>query len=222
VSAHLASAPAGLLGGTFDPVHAGHCQLGRDAQSALGLARLDFVPAGQPWQKAGTSAAAHRVAMLRLALAPERGWNVDLREVERAGPSYTIDTLLAVRAERGARLPLVWILGYDQLRRLDTWHRWTELLDVAHLAYARRAGAEAALPEALADFVAVRRGSAADLARRPAGSIVEFAMQPVDCSATAIRRDLAAGNVAAAAPFLAPPVLAYIHSHQLYLAVHGH
>lgn len=216
------SGPIGLLGGSFDPVHAGHCQLARDAQAALGLQSVRFVPAGQPWQKGTITAAGHRCAMLRLALAGEACWQIDAREIDRPGPTYTIDTLQALRAEVGAQVPLVWILGYDQLLRLDTWHHWRELLGLAHIAYAQRAGTETALAAPLRDYVAAHQVSPAALATRPAGGFVPFAMQPVHCSATGIRQALERGDAAGAQDFLAAPVLAYIHTHQLYLAVHGH
>jgi len=213
--------PLGLLGGSFDPVHAGHCQLARDAQRSLGLEQLRFIPAGRPWQKEGVTAAAHRVAMLQLALAGTAGWTIDRCEIDRPGPTYTVDTLQALRAECGAQVPLVWILGQDQLQRLDSWHRWQDLLGLAHLAYADRAGTQPDLAPALRDYVAAHRIDPGTLATRPAGGIVSFAMQPVHCSATGLRQALAAGDAAAVAPFLAAPVLAYIHTHQLYLAANG-
>jgi len=215
------SGPIGLLGGSFDPVHTGHCQLAGDAQAALGLQSLRFVPAGQPWQKGPITAAVHRAAMLRLALAGHTQWQIDLREIERPGPSYTLDTLQAVRADVGPQVALVWILGYDQLRRLDTWHRWRELLGLTHIAYAQRAGTDTALTPALRDYVEANTLPLAALATRPAGGFLSFAMQPVDCSATALRRAVANGDTALAQRYLAAPVLAYIHTHQLYLAVHG-
>jgi nicotinate-nucleotide adenylyltransferase len=229
-----------LLGGSFDPVHAGHLQLAQDAQTGLGLAQLRLLPAGQPWQKGTITPAYHRVAMLALALqahaelntrerdaardpAARAGadWLVDTREIARGGPSYTIDTLREIRAAVGPEVPLVWILGFDQLRGLPSWHDWEGLAQLAHIAYVRRAGSPGELTGALAAYVAARRGTAAELAGRPAGTFVEFSMRPVDCSATRIRSALAAGEPARAAPYLCPAVLGYIQTHQLYLAVHG-
>ncbi len=223
--------PIGVLGGTFDPVHAGHRQLAHDAQQELGLAQLRLLPAGQPWQKGVITAAYHRVAMLALALQEEKGldstgtrsagWVLDTREAERAGPSYTVDTLRQMRAELGREVPLVWIMGFDQIERLDTWREWRSLADLAHIAYAQRAGVHGQLRGALGDYVGHRRASAAALATQPAGCFVEFPMRAVDCSASRIRAALAVGDRAGAEPFLAPSVLAYIQTHQLYLAVHG-
>jgi nicotinate-nucleotide adenylyltransferase len=228
-----AAGPIGLLGGTFDPVHAGHLQLGADAERALGLAQLRLLPAGQPWQKDAVTPAYHRLAMLELALheraqrrpdVPGPGgtpWVVDTREIARTGPSYTVDTLREIRAAVGPAAPLVWILGYDQLRGLPSWHEWQSLVQLAHIAYAQRAGEATRLDGALDGYVAARRGTAAQLASRPAGSFVQFPMQAVDCSATRLRAALAAGDTAGARTFLCPAVLGYIQTHQLYLAVHG-
>ncbi len=223
--------PIGVLGGTFDPVHAGHRQLAHDAQQELGLAQLRLLPAGRPWQKGAVTAAYHRVAMLALALQEEKrrdatgtqnaGWVLDTREAERDGPSYTVDTLRQMRTELGREVPLVWIMGFDQLERLDTWREWRSIADLAHIAYAQRAGVRSELRGALGDFVGQRRASAAALATQPAGSIVEFPMRAVDCSSSRIRAALAVGDRAGAEPFLAPSVLDYIQTHQLYLAVHG-
>ncbi len=221
LNAPPAPGPLGLLGGSFDPVHAGHLALARAARAALRLAQVHFIPAGQPWQKPGLTPAPHRLAMLRVAVAGQEGTHIDTREIVRGGASYTIDTLRELRAEVGDARPLVWILGFDQLCRLDTWKRWDELSGLAHFAYTARAGSAPALTADVAAHVAARQGSAAQLAAQAAGTFVEFAMPPVDCSATQIRAALARGEEARAAPFLAPGVLAYIHTHQLYTAAHG-
>ena len=216
--------PVGLLGGSFDPVHAGHLQLADDAQSALGLAELRWIPAGQPWQKPGITPAQHRVAMLERALAEHAGrhnWRIDRCEVERAGPSYTVDTLRQVRAALGPAAPLVWIMGFDQLRGLASWHAWESLADLAHIAYARRAGEPADLAGPVAHFVASRQAPPGALAGRPSGCVAAFPMRPVDCSATRIRAAVAAGDADSAKRYLSPGVLGYIQAHQLYLAVNG-
>jgi nicotinate-nucleotide adenylyltransferase len=216
-----AQAPIGLLGGSFDPVHIGHLQLARAAQQALGLGTVVFIPAGQPWQKGSPSPAADRVRMLQLALAPHPGWRIDTREVERPGSSYTVETLLELRRDSGAAQSLVWITGFDQLRRLPTWHRWEELIGLAHIAYARRAGTAQDLDPVMQDYTARHAGTAGTLRERAAGSVVEFPMPPVDCSASAIRRALAAGDEAAVAPYVPAAVLDDIRTHQRYHQVHG-
>jgi len=216
-----AGAPLGLLGGSFDPVHAGHLQLAADAQAALGLSQVRFLPAGQPWQKGSITPAAERVRMLALALQGRTNWQLDTREIERPGPSYTVESLQQFRDECGPQRPLVWILGFDQLRQLATWHRWQELIGLAHIAYARRAGSANVLDGAMSQYVQRHRATAEQLQQSACGRVVEFAMQAVDCSATQIRRWLAAGEQEQAARFLPEAVLAYIDEHRLYLRSHG-
>lgn len=131
----------GLFGGTFDPVHLAHLALARCAMQSLALDELRWIPAGQPWQKArAITPAVHREAMLRLALADEPRFVLDLRELQRPGPSYTIETVRALQAEvPNARWYL--ILGADQFTGLHTWREWRELLSCVTLAVASRPGA---------------------------------------------------------------------------------
>lgn len=141
----------GLLGGTFDPPHRAHLALARLAVQVLQLDELRWVPAGQPWQKAGRplADATHRLAMVRALVAGENRQTVDERELHRAGPSYTVDTVRDVAREQpGAALFLV--IGQDQYGRLDTWHAWRELLELVTLAVAAREGQAVAPPAALA------------------------------------------------------------------------
>ncbi len=137
----------GLYGGSFDPVHLAHLALARAAMPALALDQLRWVPTGQAWQKARPlTPAPQRVAMLKLALAGEPGWVLDERELRRAGPSYTLDTVAELRAELPAAT-LVLLVGADQLAGLPSWHRWRELLAQVELAVAARPGAAPPPPE---------------------------------------------------------------------------
>jgi nicotinate-nucleotide adenylyltransferase len=213
-------APIGVLGGSFDPIHVGHLQLARDALRQLRLAEVRFVPAGQPWQKHVATDAAQRAHMVELAIRGESGFALDLHEIERGGPTYTIDTLRALRATLGADAPLVLIIGGDQMQRLDTWHEWQHLLDCAHLAVARRNDAVLTLSWPLQEFFNSHWARADAVAARPAGSVVEIDMTPVDASATEIRALLAApkspARDARLAAIVPAAVLDYIHAHSLY------
>jgi nicotinate-nucleotide adenylyltransferase len=217
--ARHAAGPIGLLGGSFDPIHVGHLALARAARDRLELAEVRFIPAGQPWQKGPTTPAAQRARMVELAIACEPGFSLDRLEIERSGPTYTVDTLRELRSACGPRVPLVWILGSDQLQRLDTWREWQRLTDWAHLAVARRAGTAGALPAPVAAFVERHRASAASLRDKPAGTTIEFPMTPVDCSATEIRALLASVDAAAGerlARIVPAAVLEHIRSEGLY------
>lgn len=137
---------SGLLrvfyGGSFDPVHNGHVAIARAARDAL-HAEVALLPARDPPHKDSTEAdAEQRAQMLELAVAGEPGLYVDRRELQRAGPSYTVDTLAELRAEAGGSAPLAWLIGADSLLQLHTWHRWRELFDLAHVIAVQRPGAE--------------------------------------------------------------------------------
>lgn len=210
----------GLLGGSFDPVHVGHLQLARDALEQLALAEVRFLPAGQPWQKGAITDAAHRAAMVLAAIRDEPRFALDMRETERPGPTYTVDTLRELRAALGEDLPLVLIMGSDQFERLDTWREWQRLLEFAHLAVARRADAVLTPGYALQEYFNAHWARPRAVHTAAHGRIVEIAMTPVDASATAIRALLAQppsperdARLAAVVP---PAVLDYIRQHRLY------
>jgi nicotinate-nucleotide adenylyltransferase len=199
----------GLLGGSFDPPHLGHVQLARDAMTALALNEVRFVIAGEPWQKHHITDACHRLAMVELALANETGLVVEHCELERAGPSYTFETLRELRARYGPQPCLVWIMGSDQFANLHTWQHHDELTQLAHLAVAQRAGDQPlSLPSADALTFASPSNSTTTL---PFGKLVSFRMMPHPAASTHIRP-----NPSAHADLLAPPVLAYIQAHSLY------
>lgn len=210
----LARKRIGLLGGTFDPIHVGHLALARAAQQALPLDEVRFLPTGHSWQKQGAATAAgHRLAMTRLAVGDTPGWTVDTREIDRAGATYTVDTLRELREELGPEPALVLLLGSDQMRNLATWHRYRELLRHAHIAATQRG------PHRLAEFdprveVLVATHGCDALPDAPAGAIVFFRMPPVPVSATGLREALARGE--RPAELLPAPVLDYIDRHHLY------
>ena len=219
----MAHAPAALLGGTFDPVHLGHLGLADDARRALGIPEVRLMPAGDaPHRAAPGASAAHRLAMLRLAIERRPGLVIDDRELRRQGKSYTVLTLEELRVE-SERRPIVLILGADAFRGLPTWHRWRELLALAHIAVAARPRDpfDAALPDALVPLWRDRRAAdAAELLASPAGRILVVTIVPRDISASAIRAAVARGGADAerARALLPPAVWDYIAEHRLYAA----
>ena len=142
----LPSNRVGLLGGTFDPPHIGHLIAALEARFAVGLEEVLFVPAGDPWQKTAArpvTPARHRLAMVEAAIDGLDGLRASSIEVDRKGPSYTVDTL-ADLTEPGQRLAL--IVGADAAGRLETWHRWRDLPELADLVVVTRPGITAAGP----------------------------------------------------------------------------
>ena len=140
----------GILGGTFDPVHRGHLALARAARDELSLDKVLFLPAGQPWRKAGLKIGSneHRLAMLGRALEGEAAFRVVRLELERPGPSYTADTLEALRDDRPED-ELFFLMGEDALMDLPNWARPQRILELAMLVVARREDSSAeALEEA--------------------------------------------------------------------------
>jgi nicotinate-nucleotide adenylyltransferase len=214
-------------GGTFDPVHTGHLAIARAVRDAL-HADVHLLPAADPPHKGPTHAGAtERAGMLDLAIVGEPAGPgprlvVDRRELRRPGPSYTIDTLRELREELGPHAPLVWMVGGDSVFGLDTWHRWRELFDVAHVLAIARPGAplEAAALAARAPVVHAelepRWCLPAQLHALPNGGFAEFrlaAERPE--SSTELRRRIAAGDPRW--PDWVPPAVAdYIASRGLY------
>jgi nicotinate-nucleotide adenylyltransferase len=206
--------PIGVFGGTFDPIHFGHLRLAEEMAEVIGLERVLFIPAGQPPHRgAPRIAASHRLEMARRAVAGNPRFAVDAREVASPHPSYTVDTLTALRADLGDAQPLWLLMGADAFLGLTSWHEWRRLFDLAHIAVAARPGARLmqsdAMPDALRHELSQRQvadGWAAGLLRQ---------MTPLDISATAIRDTLARhGSVR----YLLPDaVLDYIHEQKLYV-----
>ena len=132
----------GVFGGTFDPIHVGHLIIAQEAAVEAGLDRVLFVPAGQPWLKAGTqvSEGRHRLEMTRRAVALNDRFDVSTVEVDRPGPTYTADTLEELRAGMDAADSLHFILGMDSLENLHRWSRPERLFDLCTIVAVSRPG----------------------------------------------------------------------------------
>lgn len=202
------TARIGMLGGTFDPIHAGHLGLARVALDQLGLDRILFVPAGQPPHKRGRriTGAEDRRAMVELAIADEPRFEVTRIEIDRPGPSYTADTaeaLVAGRESDDEPIELTVILSAESFADLPSWHDPARLLRLARIAVAPRPGHPAPTPE----WLAQRLPGFAD-------RVVVLEGPHLDMSASDIRARVAAGR---SIEHLVPsPVAAYIEAHHLY------
>ncbi len=184
--------PVGLLGGTFDPVHAAHLAMARAALRALPLEKVIFMPTGTTrYRRPAIASAEQRLAMLKLALDDEPRFEIDPRELSPSATGYTADTLAELREELGPRVPVYFLMGADQYAKLDTWQRPEEVRRLARIAVFSRPGAPP--PDARVDQVPME----------------EMAVSASDVRARAARGEDLSG--------LVPPAVAnYIRKERLY------
>lgn len=195
----------GVLGGTFDPIHMGHLVVAEEAKARLNLAEVLFVPAGLPWLRANSSllAAEHRVQMVRLAIADKPYFKISTTEVERAGPSYTVDTIAELKGQFGAEDELFFILGWDCLTELPKWREPSRLITVCRLVAVPRVGSSAPDLRAL-------EASIPGLAKR----VILLDKPRVDISASGIRDRVTQGL--SIEDLVPEPVERYIREQGLY------
>jgi len=211
-----------VLGGSFDPVHLGHVALAEYFIKLLTPDELRLLPAGNPWQKSGLQAsAADRMEMLRLAFQRQPvPVVIDDQEIRRGKPTYTIDTLRALRTECGTAASIAFLLGADQLQQLHTWHAWEKLFDYAHLCAASRPGfaiGSMHLPPEVAREFSRRAATAAQMHDAPNGLSFLASNLAIDVSATRIRSAMQHGaSQELLKPLLPAAVLDYIEQHHLY------
>ena len=188
------------MGGTFDPVHLAHLRLAEEAAGHLALERVRWIPSGHPGHRAAPGTrAAHRLEMVRLAVRDNPRFTVDDAEATARGAAvHDRHAAAACVRSSGAEVPLVLIIGADQLHKLDTWRDWRELLDRAHFAVGERPGyalAPDSLPAAVAAEWRRARGRRRDACvLRPPAAMVAFPMTPLGISASDIRRRLHGGG----------------------------
>jgi len=185
----------GVFGGTFDPVHYGHLRTAFEVLQALRFSEVRFMPCGTPPHRGSPVAAAgERLAMVRAATEGQHGFVVDDRELSREGPSYSVDTLSALRGEFPLR-PIALIIGMDAFLGLPKWYHWQEILQLAHIVVAHRPGWKAPdigpLGELLAERGTHRIG---DLHQAKSGHIYILDVTQLEISSTDIRDLVAAGR----------------------------
>jgi nicotinate-nucleotide adenylyltransferase len=195
----------GLLGGTFDPIHVGHLLVAESVQKHLELGSVVFIPAGRPWLKADkqVSESEHRFAMAQLAVQASPRFSVSRIEIDRPGPTYTVDTLEQMRREMAPEVELYLILGMDSLRELARWHRPERLFALCTLVGVSRPGYDDIVPAWL-DEIVDGASEAVTLVRGPLAGI----------SGTEIRRRVSEGEPLES--WVPKPVEDYIMEHGLY------
>jgi nicotinate-nucleotide adenylyltransferase len=208
----------GLLGGTFDPIHYGHLRVAEQLADALQLDEIRFIPsANPPHRQSPQTSAADRCEMVRLAITGNPRFVLDDRELLRSGASYTIDTLLSLRAELGDDAALYLIMGSDAFIEFDSWHRWQAITELCHLILVERPNVQMseALRPALQSLLRERYADqAAVLAERAAGHIMIQRITALDISATSIRKDFRTKH---SPRYLLPDsVVDFIQGHRLY------
>ncbi len=193
----------GVLGGTFDPIHVGHLIVAEEARTKLGLEEVLFVPAGEPWlkQDRDVTPAIHRVEMARRAIADNPDFKLSTLEVERSGPSYTVDTLEALQDQLGSGASLFFIIGRDTLAELPLWKDPRKVIQLCQLVVPPRLGSR--------DLRHLEKAIPGLLAR-----VVQLDMPVIGISSSVIRQRLSEGM---SVRYLVPPgVEAYITEQRIY------
>jgi nicotinate-nucleotide adenylyltransferase len=206
----------GILGGTFDPVHIGHSRIALDIADKCGLEVVLFVPNAQsPLRDVARAGVTDRLAMLKAVVSSDPRLQLDDRELHRPPPSYTVDTLAALREDLPGR-PLCFILGMDAFMQFHRWHRWQDILQLAHLVVARRPGSELHITDkALQTVFAERITDNVDILHQQlSGRIYICDVTLVDVSATQVRENVTKGLPLQG--LVTEPVAQYITEHRLY------
>jgi nicotinate-nucleotide adenylyltransferase len=196
----------GVIGGTFDPIHKGHISIAEEVRARLDLAEVIFVPAGTPWLKAvePVATAEQRLEMVHLAITGTSYFHLSAVDIDRGGPTHTVDTVTDLLAQYGNGTELFFILGWDSLVELPRWHEPSLLIRLCRLvAVPRPSYPRPDLNSLEADIPAISR------------RVVLLDTPRIDISATAIRQRVARGQPI---EHLVPAVVAkYIGQHELYI-----
>ncbi|MFO8102314.1 MAG: nicotinate-nucleotide adenylyltransferase [Dehalococcoidia bacterium] len=197
----------GLLGGTFDPIHLGHLAVAEDVRIKLGLDRVVFIPARDPWLKSDreVSAGVHRLEMVKMAIASEVHFEVSAIEMNRPGPTYTVDTLEELREDFGSEDELYFIAGADAVMDLPRWKAPERILALCRVVAVNRPGAPGIDVEVLKSLLPT-----------VSGSLIVLDVRQVDISSTAIREAVRGGQ--AFEDMVPAGVADYIKEHGLYLS----
>jgi nicotinate-nucleotide adenylyltransferase len=199
----------GILGGTFDPIHNGHLHIATQLVDRLSLEQLQFMPCAVPVHRDLPRASApHRCAMIDLVIAEQQAFRLNTVEIDRNGPSYSIDSLREIRRQKDSALALV--LGADAFNGFDSWKSPQKILQLANLVVCYRPGFE--VDQEM--FSQHRVASPDELSKQTAGAILLLEVEAIDCSSSAVRTALDTGKIPRHCLPLA--VANYIDKHNLY------
>ncbi len=207
-----------VLGGTFDPVHNGHLLNARSLAEDMGYEHIRLMPCGDAYHKVGSSSVKHRIAMLTLALAEQTILELDIRETQRTGATYTVDTLQQLRQQLGEDAHIVWVMGCDAAAGLQYWHNWQEIFKLANIIVFKRGGEPSpdlsAWPAKVYSSASESTLSRTEFKKQPFGCLMQLTLKPIALSSSEIRQALSQKqNVENHVP---PSVIHYIERHGLY------
>lgn len=209
-----------IFGGTFDPVHLGHLRMATELREFLGLNSVSLMPCYQAVHKDGVAAsAAQRKAMLELALSGDQGLILDPFELNQAAPSYTVNTLMALRASKPNET-LVLAMGGDSFAGLATWYHASQLAQLCHIVVIERPGAMTECYDEVAGVLGYERAaSSSDLKGSASGRYLPVSLKLLDVSSSDIRQRIALGK---SIRYLVPSAVCdYICDNALYLPTGG-
>ena len=189
------SEPIGIFGGTFDPIHYGHLRTAFELWQSLRLAQVRFLPTGDPPHRDASLAPPElRLQMVQAAIAGQKAFVADDREMRRGGLSYSVDTLLDLRRDYPER-SLCLLLGMDAFLGMPHWHRWREIFELAHVVVAHRPGWKAPITGPLGEVMVDRgTGSVRDLHAAAGGRVYVHAVTQLEISSTELRQLIVAGR----------------------------
>ncbi len=199
----------GILGGTFDPIHLGHLHIANQVSRQLNLDQVQFMPCAQPVHRgAPQGSAKHRCDMIELAIEGDSKFSLSRVEVDRDGPSYSVDSLRIIQQQSGARLAI--IMGVDAFNGFAQWKAPEAILKLANLIVCHRPG-YLFDAEIYPDY---RVDSLPQFQQSAAGAILTIEAEPNDCSSSQVRRDLS--SYLKTNDCVTSSVATYIQAHQLY------
>lgn len=205
----------GILGGTFDPIHYGHLRPAQEVLRTLSLSEIRFIPAANPpHRQPPVATPAQRLEMVQLAVTGISGFSVDDRELRRGGISYTVLTLQSLREEL-PQVPLCLLMGVDAFAKIETWHQWQTLFELAHVVVMTRPGWDIPGKNTLPAWTLGRIvNHSTQLTQTNAGHIYFQTVRPQDISASYVRAAIAKGDCVT--DMLPPAVHEYIHANRIY------